>query len=90
MASGGGKAGKASGEGHGAQVRWLARDVRQTDQGSEGKPAVQPRTRKLPDCKNCADLCCGLSRALVSEAFELGAISMSRKVSLSLYKKLGI
>ena len=84
MASSGGKAGKVNGEGHGAQVCWLAHDIRQTDQGSQGKPAVKPRTRKLPDCKNCADLCCGLSRALVSEAFELGAISMSRKVSLGL------
>ena len=85
MASGGGKAGKASGEGHGAQVRWLARDVRETDQGPQGKPAGQPRSQKLPDCKNCADLCCGLSRVLVSEAFELGAISMSRRVSLNHY-----
>ena len=93
MASGGGKAGKAAGEGHGAgraggeghQVCWLARDVRETNQGSQGKPAGQPRSRKLPDCKNCADLCCGLSRALVLEAFELGAISMSCKVSLNHY-----
>ena len=84
MASDGGKAGKVNGEGHGDQVRWLARDVRQTDQGSEGKPAIQPRTRKSPDCKNCADLCCGLSRALVCEAFKLWVIDMSRKVSLNL------
>ena len=85
MASGGKKAGKVSGKGRGDQVRWLARDIRQTDQVSEGKPAIQPRPRKLPDCRNCADLCCGLSRALVTEAFELGVTSMSRKVSLSLY-----
>ena len=83
MASGG-TAGKGDGEGHGKRVHWLGQDVRQTNQGSEGKPAVKPRTRKLPDCRNCADLCCGLSRALVSEAFRLGVIDMSRKVSLNL------
>ena len=83
MASGR-KAGKGDGEGHGDRVHWLAQDVRQTIQGSEGKPAVKPKTRKLPDCRNCADLCCGLSRALVSEAFGLGVIDMFRKVSLNL------
>ena len=83
MASGGGKAGKGGEEGPDAQVHWLGRDCCETKQG---KPAAQvqpqPRTRKVPDCRNCEDLCCGLSRALVSEAFELGAITMSRKVSL--------
>ena len=86
MASGGGKAGKGGKEGSDAQVHWLARDCRETNRGSQVKPATQvqpqPRTRKVPDCRNCEDLCCGLSRTLVSEAFELGAITMSRKVSL--------
>ena len=92
MASGGGKGGKAAGEGHGAgraggeghgaPVRWLAQDIRETEQGHQEKPAGQSRPRKLFDCKNCEDLCCGLACALVAEAFELGAITMSRKVIL--------
>ena len=108
MASGGGKAGKAGGQGHGAgnasetgqgpqgkppgqpRTRWLARDVRETGQGPQGKPPGQPRTRKLYDCKNCEDLCCGLARALVAEAFELGAVTMSRKVSLGHFLVFGI
>ena len=90
MASGGGKGGKAAGEGHGAgraggeghgaPVRWLAEDIRETEQGRQEKPAVQPKLRKLFTCKNCEDLCCGLARELVSEAFELEKITMSRKV----------
>ena len=83
MASGG-FSGKGNGEGDGKRVHWLAEDVCQTIQGSEGKPAAKPRTRKSLDCRNCGDLCCSLSRALVSEAFELGVIDMSRKVSLIL------
>ena len=100
MASGGGKAGKAggeghsagksSGEGHSSKVRWLARDVCETGQGPQEKPSGQPRTRKLYDCRNCEDLCCGLARALVAEAFELGAVTMSRKVSLGHYLVFGI
>ena len=86
MASGGGKAGKGGRENSDAQVKWLAWDCRDEYRGSPAKPAAQvhpkPRTRKVPDCKNCEDLCCGLSRALISEAFSLGAITMSRKVSL--------
>ena len=86
MASGGGKAGKGGRKDPDAQVQWLARDCRDEYRGTPVKPAAQvhpkPRTRKVPDCRNCEDLCCGLSRALISEAFNLGAINMSRKVSL--------
>ena len=86
MASERGKAGKGVREGHDNQVHWLARDVRETDRDSQGKPAAQEgrqsRTRKAPECKNCQDLCCGLARAFISEAFGVGAITASRKVSL--------
>ena len=104
MATGGGKGGKAFGEGHGAgggkggrafgeglgaggegpetPVRWLAQDIRETGHKRQEKPAGQPRPRKLLDCTTCEDLCCGLARELVSEAFELGEITMSRKVIL--------
>ena len=92
MATGGGKGGKALGEGHGAcraggeghgtPVHWLAQDIRETGHKRREKPAGQPRPRKLFDCNTCEDLCCGLARELVSEAFELGEITMSRKVIL--------
>ena len=84
MASGGGKARKAGGQGHGAG------NASETGQGPQGKPPGQPRTRKLYDCKNCEDLCCRLARALVAEAFELGAVMMSRKVSLGHFLVFGI
>ena len=83
MASGG-FSGKGSGKRDSQKVHWLAEDVRHTLRGSEGKPAAKPRTKQSLDCRNCGDLCCSLSRTLVSEAFELGVIDMSRKVSLIL------
>ena len=75
-------AGWAGGEGHGTQVNSLAQDIRETEQGEQGagrrreKPAGQPRPRKSFTCSTCEDLCCGLARELVSEAFELGKITM--------------
>ena len=86
MTTGGGKGGKAFGEGHGAcraggegpetPVRWLAQDIRETGHKRREKPAGQPRPRKSFTCTTCEDLCCGLARELVSEAFELGEITM--------------
>ena len=94
MASGGGKAGKGGKESSDAQVKWLARDCRDEYRGAPVKPAAQvhpkPRTRKVPDCRNCEDICYGLSRALISEAFDLGAITVSRKVSLGQNLEVGI
>ena len=74
-------AGWAGGEGHGTPVNWLAQDIRETEQGRREKPSGQPRPRKSFTCNTCEDLCCGLARELVSEAFELGKITMSRKVN---------
>ena len=94
MASGGGKAGKGSKESSDAQVKWLARDCREENKGSVAKSGAQvqpkPRTRKVPDCRNCKDISCGISCALISEAFDLGAITVSRKVSLGQNLEVGI
>ena len=86
MASGGGKGGKGGKGSSSSQVKWLARDCRQEFGGSGARPGAQvqqrPRTRKGPECRICDDICCGVSRALISKAFDLGAITVSRKVSL--------
>ena len=91
-----GKGGKVIGEGRGAgstgagegpkgQVTWLARDVRETDQGEQGqgrrpeKPSSQ-KPKKPYSCATCHDLCCGLARELVTAAFGLGKVTMSQKV----------
>ena len=91
-----GKGGKVIGEGRGAvtsragegpegQVTWLSRDVRETDQGEQGarrrpeKPVGQ-KPKKTFSCSTCQDLCCGLARELVTAAFGLGKVTMSRKV----------
>ena len=85
MASGG-KGGKGSKGNSSGQVKWLARDCRPEFGGDEARPSAKvqqkPRTRKGPECRNCDDICCGVSRALISKAFDLGAITVSRKVSL--------
>ena len=82
-----GKGGKVIGEGRGAgdgpegQVTWLSRDVRETGQGEQGarrrqeKPVGQ-KPRKSFSCSTCQDLCC----SLVTAAFGLGKVTMSRKV----------
>ena len=92
MASGGGKAGKGGKGSSDNQVKWLARDCCEEHGGSGAKPGAKvqqkPRTRKVPDCRNCEDICCGVARALISEAFDLGAITVSRKVSLG--QRIGV
>ena len=63
-----------------------ARDIRRD--GVEG-PRVRmerngsQRSRHVPryTCGTCQDLCCGLARELVTAAFSLGRIEMSRWVS---------
>ena len=61
--------------------------------GAKPKPRGQPKARaqpirqqnkvKLggPDCTLCTGLCCGVARALMEEAFGLGANTLSPKVS---------
>ena len=74
-----------AGEGHEAPINWLARDIRETDQGEQGsgrrpeKPSSQ-KSKKPYSCATCHDLCCGLARELVMAAFGLGKVTMSRKV----------
>ena len=71
------------GEGHEDPIAFPARDIR--DQGDQGsgrrleKPSSQ-RPRKPYSCATCHDLCCGLARELVTAAFGLGRVTMSRKV----------
>ena len=91
MASGGvggqgdGAGGKATGKGCGEDVTWLAEDRRYSKSaGAVGKPATKPKPRRTVKCRNCGDLCCSLARELVCEAFKLGVVDMSRKVSLFL------
>ena len=86
MASGGGKGGKGGKGSSSDQVKWPARDCRPEFGGPEARPGAKgrqnPRTRKGPDCHICDDICCGVSRALISKAFDLGYITVSHKVSL--------
>ena len=86
MASGGGKGGKGGNGSSNDQVKCPARDCRPEFGGPSPRPGAQvqqkPKTRKGPECRNCEDICCGVSRALISKAFDLGAITVSRKVSL--------
>ena len=105
MSGGRGKGGKVIGEGrgagwageegHGAHVNWLTRDIRETERGEQGtgrraeKPSVQQRPKKSFTCSTCQDLCCGLARELVTEAFGLGEVTMSRKVILIVVLNLG-
>ena len=89
MASGGGKAGKGGKGSSDNQVKWLARDCREEHRAKPGAKVQQkPRTQKVPECRNCEDICCGVSRALISEAFDLGVITVSRKVSLG--QRIGV
>ena len=85
MASGG-KAGKGGKEDCSGQGRWLARDCCPEFGGPVARPDAKgrqkPRTRKGPDCRICDDICCGVSFALISKVFDLGCITVSRKVSL--------
>ena len=94
MASGGGKGGKGGNRDSDDQVKWLARDCRQEFGGPAARPGAKvhhkPKPRKGPECRNCEDICCGVSRALISEAFDLGAITVSHKVSLGLIIGVGI
>ena len=86
MASGGGKGGKGGKGSSSGQVKWLARDCRQEFGGSGARPGApvqqRPRIWKGPECRICDDICCGVSRALISKAFDLGAITVSCKVCL--------
>ena len=95
--SGVSKGGKATGarpktvstggnEGREDEIIYPARDIRRD--GIEG-PGIRmersssQRSRHVPryTCGTCHDLCCGLARELVTTAFGLGRISMSRWVS---------
>ena len=91
-----GKGGKVIGEGRGGgstgagegpegQVTWLSRDVRETVRGELGRgrrpeKLSGQKPKKPYSCATCHDLCCGLARELVAAAFELGEVTMSRKV----------
>ena len=79
---GGGAGGKDNGQGGGEHVTWLAEDRRYTKSGNTGSSAARPRPKRTVKCRNCGDLCCSLARELVCEAFKLGVVDMSRKVSL--------
>ena len=74
---GGGSSGKGHGQGGGRDVNWPAEDVRNTKPGSARKPAPRSKPKKTIKCRNC----CSLARELVCEAFKLGVVDMSRKVS---------
>ena len=86
MVSGGGKGGKGGSRNSDDQVKWPAQDCRHEFGGPAARPGAKvhqkPKTRKGPECRNCEDICCGVSRTLISKAFDLGAITVSRKVSL--------
>ena len=95
--SGVSKGGKATGarpktvstggnEGREDEINYPARDIRRD--GIEGsgirmERSGSQRPRHVPryTCGTCHDLCCGLARELVTTAFGLGRISMSRWVS---------
>ena len=78
---GGGSSGKGHRQGGGRDVDWPAKDVRITNQGSARKPAPRSKPKKTVKCRNCGNICCSLARELVCEAFKLGVVDMSRKVS---------
>ena len=85
---GDGAGGKGNGQGCGEDVTWLAEDRRYSKSaGATGKPAAKPKPKMTIKCRNCGDLCCSLARELVCEAFKLGVVDMSRKVSLFLIKR---
>ena len=73
---GGGWSGKGHGQGGSREVVWPAEDSRYTKPSSARKQA--PRSRPKNTIK------CSLARELVCEAFKLGVVDMSRKVSLYL------
>ena len=63
------------------KVNWPARDWRYT--GAKPKAQPKPKPRKGMDvCILCAGVCCSTTRALIVEAFGLGRITLSPKVSL--------
>ena len=86
----------ASGQG-GKDPNYPSRDARAKHGGpgfgAKPKPRGQPKGRAQPirqrhevkiggpDCTLCTGLCCGVSRALVEEAFSLGVTTLSPKVS---------
>ena len=56
------------------KVNWPARDVR----GTGAKPKLK---RGMDVCSLCAGICCGTARELIAEAFGMGQIQVSPKVS---------
>ena len=69
----------------GGDDRYPARDIRYEveGQGSRSERSSSQRPRHVPryTCGTCHDLCCGLARELITTAFGLGKIKMSRWVS---------
>ena len=68
----------------GDKVNWPARDWRYYGAKPKAKPQPkpQPKVKKGKDvCGICAGVCCGTARALIAEAFGLGCITLSPKVS---------
>ena len=68
------------------EVVYPARDIRSEGYQGPGRRlerSVSQRPRHVPryTCGTCHDLCCGLARELVTAAFGLGRITMSRWVS---------
>ena len=71
-------------EGRGDEIVYPARDIRSEGYQGPGRRLERSgsqRPRKSYTCGTCHDLCCGLARELVTAAFGLGRITMSRKVS---------
>ena len=61
-------------------INWPARDWRYFG----AKPKTQPKTKPRKGagvCSLCSWICCGTARALIAEAFGLGKIELSPKVS---------
>ena len=70
--------------GRGEETVFPARDIRCEGYQGSGRRLERSgsqRPRKSYTCGTCHDLCCGLARELVTAAFGLGRITMSRKVS---------
>ena len=71
------------GEGHEDQTVYPARDIRVhgcQESGRRLERTGSQRPKRSYTCGTCHDLCCGLARELVTAAFGLGRITMSRKV----------
>ena len=72
-----------SGQDRKKPVTWLSKDVREI--GAKPRPQPKPKVKKGKEvCSLCGGICWGTARKLIAEAFGMGKIQVSPKVSNNL------